>query len=310
MCPPPNEPTNARADRGAAPVGRVVVAPLDGAPEGERALAYAAALSRRLDGRLDLLHVVPGAPPLTRADAEGAADDAHAEARAYLAAAAERLRDRAGLPARHVHPRLLAGDVAPEIVRHAEAVAAALVVLPTHGRGAAARAVAGGVAVDVLRTAPCPVVLVPPNAPDGPADGWPRHLLVATDGDERAEEAFAPLAAIAAPGAGGVVLTVVEPMVLPTSLLPGGGAVGSGSPFGVAAVATRLRDAGLDLAVDQVEGGRAADAVADAARERGADLVAVATHGRHGVARLFGGSVAEAVVRAAACPVWVTRLRE
>lgn len=41
------------------------------------------------------------------------------------------------------------------------------------------------------------------------------------------------------------------------------------------------------------------------ASELGADLIVVGTHGRHGVARWLLGSVAEAVVRQATCPVLV-----
>jgi nucleotide-binding universal stress UspA family protein len=40
---------------------------------------------------------------------------------------------------------------------------------------------------------------------------------------------------------------------------------------------------------------------------RRADLVAIATHGRSGMARLRLGSVADKVVRAAPCPVLVAR---
>lgn len=48
-------------------------------------------------------------------------------------------------------------------------------------------------------------------------------------------------------------------------------------------------------------------AIIGAAREWGADLVVIGTHGRGGIARLALGSVAEGVVRAAPCPVLVIR---
>jgi len=47
--------------------------------------------------------------------------------------------------------------------------------------------------------------------------------------------------------------------------------------------------------------------LADLAREVGADLLVVGTHGRRGMRRLFLGSVAERVLRAAPCPVLVAR---
>lgn len=47
--------------------------------------------------------------------------------------------------------------------------------------------------------------------------------------------------------------------------------------------------------------------VADYARDNGAELVVISSHGRTGVSRLLLGSVAERVVRLAPCPVLVLR---
>src|SRR5208282_2420934 len=38
-------------------------------------------------------------------------------------------------------------------------------------------------------------------------------------------------------------------------------------------------------------------------RQEGADLLVVGTHGRHGMAKLFWGSIAEQIFRQASCPV-------
>jgi nucleotide-binding universal stress UspA family protein len=46
------------------------------------------------------------------------------------------------------------------------------------------------------------------------------------------------------------------------------------------------------------------------AREAGADLIAMTTHGRSGFGRLLFGSVAEAVLRQAEIPVLMMRLTE
>lgn len=51
------------------------------------------------------------------------------------------------------------------------------------------------------------------------------------------------------------------------------------------------------------------DVICQTAKELGADLIVMATHGRHGVSRALLGSVAEAVVRAAPCPVLTLRVR-
>jgi nucleotide-binding universal stress UspA family protein len=49
--------------------------------------------------------------------------------------------------------------------------------------------------------------------------------------------------------------------------------------------------------------GHPADAIVDFAKEHHIDLIVMGTHGRTGVARLVMGSIAEAVVRRAECPV-------
>jgi len=52
--------------------------------------------------------------------------------------------------------------------------------------------------------------------------------------------------------------------------------------------------------------GDAADEILNAASERKAELIVMGTHGRTGLARLVVGSVADAVLRRAPCPVLVT----
>lgn len=72
-----------------------------------------------------------------------------------------------------------------------------------------------------------------------------------------------------------------------------------------------LREAARRLAGFPVEFrvrfGEPAEEILGEARESGADLIAMATHGRTGVARLVLGSVAEAVLRRSAVPVLLVR---
>ncbi len=53
--------------------------------------------------------------------------------------------------------------------------------------------------------------------------------------------------------------------------------------------------------------GDPAEEIVEEARESGSDLIAMATHGRTGVARLLLGSVAEAVLRRSEVPVLLVR---
>jgi nucleotide-binding universal stress UspA family protein len=53
----------------------------------------------------------------------------------------------------------------------------------------------------------------------------------------------------------------------------------------------------------QVQDGDAAEAILKTAQQRSCDLIVLATHGRSGLRRMLVGSVAEAILRKAPCPV-------
>jgi nucleotide-binding universal stress UspA family protein len=59
------------------------------------------------------------------------------------------------------------GDAADEIVGYAKAHGIHLIVLGTHGRTGVSRVLMGSVAERVIRTAPCPVLTVPPAGVGG-----------------------------------------------------------------------------------------------------------------------------------------------
>jgi nucleotide-binding universal stress UspA family protein len=71
-------------------------------------------------------------------------------------------------------------------------------------------------------------------------------------------------------------------------------------------IAAALRSHGVDTAW-AIRHGRAADEILAAARESGAGMIAMATHGRTGLGRLLFGSVTEAVLRQASVPVFMIR---
>jgi universal stress protein A len=58
----------------------------------------------------------------------------------------------------------------------------------------------------------------------------------------------------------------------------------------------------------RIEAGEPSDTILRVAAEAGADLVVMGTHGRTGLSRLLIGSVAEAVLRRASCPVLTLRV--
>ena len=74
-------------------------------------------------------------------------------------------------------------------------------------------------------------------------------------------------------------------------------------------VAGRLRDAGLKVETDESPGSVATEIVQRAGDLR-ADLIAMTTHGRHGLGRLILGSVAESVLTHASVPMLLVHVTD
>lgn len=133
-------------------------------------------------------------------------------------------------------------------------------------------------------------------------------VLVPTDGGEAAADALAHARAQAlAHDARLVVLSVVETAGPVVTEEQAAGAGERGERYDerrahLEAVVDDLRAAGVD-AEWVVETGVPAEAIPAAARDHGADLVVMATHGRTGVDRFLHGSVTEQVLRDGDVPV-------
>ena len=69
--------------------------------------------------------------------------------------------------------------------------------------------------------------------------------------------------------------------------------------------ANQVRRQGIDTTTDVVVGEKVSDAITDYARRERADLIAIATHGRGGLARILRGSVADAVTKSAMSSILV-----
>lgn len=145
-------------------------------------------------------------------------------------------------------------------------------------------------------------------------------ILLAVDDSACAEAAAHALAAYP-PGADVRVLHVVEwPMCVPPCYVF---AVGAAANDAVLESRDRMI-AEADALVERFAGimrrlgfkphtfvavGEAKTEILKCASDWGADLIVVGTHGRHGVDRATFGSVAEAVIGGASCPVATVRAR-
>lgn len=211
--------------------------------------------------------------------------------------------------------RVLGGDPRDAIPRLAEAERADLVVVGARGLGAVRRLMLGSVSVAVARHAPCPVLVVKGR----PAAS--ETVIVAVDGSPPAREAVGYLATLGLePVRPVLVLGVAEPMRWP-----------KGSPVALSAQVRRatrelrerrrtevqqalehaaalLRERAIPVETVLADG-RPAEKIVEAARARDAALLVVGARGLGGMARLVLGSVSEAVLNDAPCPVLVVRAK-
>jgi nucleotide-binding universal stress UspA family protein len=286
-----------------------VLVPLDGSELAERALPFAFALARATRGRLLLVRAVLAYSYETE---EGTTKvPVYPRAEAELAAVASRLRAAGVRADAHVALGIAAAD---SILAAAVEHRADLVVMSTHGRGGLGRFLYGSVADEVLRGSDVPVLLVSAAcAGTWPSDGKLR-VLVPLDGSDLARRALEPLAGLARALPLELVLARAVPVPAPPLA-----ALGDEANFALAypldpevdlaAARGELEDqaarlAGvLDVADVRVEQGRPAATIAALAREEGAHLIAMSTHGRGGLTRLVMGSVATGTLHHATVPL-------
>lgn len=304
---------------------RNILTPLDGSTFGEQALPWALTLARKARAELHLLHVHH---PLEVTYAEMQVFDSTLDdhlrqrERTYLEATVKNLAS-AEVPVKAVARD---GETSKVIRDHAVENKVDLIVMTTHARGALGRFWLGSVTDELVRDAPAPVLLIHPTdqPPDAKADKAIKNILVPLDGSPLAEQILGPVGDIARlTGADTTLLRVIQPVRLMT--LP----AGAGS-FGEMAqhVMDRIDEIQASLMKEAQD---YLDRTAESLRKQGfrvttkvvseeqpgvailrqavapVDLIALGTHGRRGLSRLFMGSVADKVIRGAHVPVLVSR---
>ena len=143
--------------------GAVVLVPLDGSAEAERALPLAIQLARKYERILLLARVLVPLPIIAATgpayvDPEQLERD-NAEAREYLSATRQRLTKDTGLT---VQSLLLEGDVAVEVGKALASHKGSLVVMTTHGRTGLGKLFLGSVATSLIDCASVPLLVLPP----------------------------------------------------------------------------------------------------------------------------------------------------
>jgi nucleotide-binding universal stress UspA family protein len=124
---------------------RILIA-VDDQPMSLRAAELGTELGRALDAEIALINVV---------DVRAEFDRSELQSKTFLSG----LRERLSLPAT-AHDFVQIGIPAPSIVETAKEWSADVIVIASHGRAGVSRALFGSVAEEVMRNAPCPVLVV------------------------------------------------------------------------------------------------------------------------------------------------------
>ena len=285
---------------------RTIVVAVDFSPGSRRALGHAADLARRTGATLHLLH----ADVLFGASGDGAP----AVGGRSLHVRVERFA-RSAVDPDTAPTAAVVSDVSPAaaILRYLAFVDADLLVMGTHGRSGLARLAMGSVAASCVASAPCPVFAVPSQADESAPDA---PVLVAVDFGERSRDALAMGAAFASLYGGAVELVHVVRDAGPyPGFAPNVLSLVDYDPERGEAVRQRLRrfaeqGEAPPVGALHVSIGAPSRLVPRLAAERGARAIVMGTHGRAGVVRALLGSVAEATLRRASCPVLTLRQAE
>ena len=298
-----------------------IVVPVDGSPFGELALPRALGIACKTGGEVRLVNVVTPLP-----SSQGSKEDqtleldrvtlARQKAEEYMADLQKRvILSGCDVPI-SCHVELSA--VVEGIDGHARDAGADLLVMTTHGWGPLKRAWLGSVADGLLRRTPCPILAIRPR--DGEelnlVEVQFRHVLITLDGSPESREILPYGKAIAQAAKARITLLRVISPHFPLS-----------SPFtshsshefqalegeeeasreALETEAEALRAEGFEVAIATVSGVHPPDGILEYAKGHEVDLVAMATHGRGGVARLILGSVADKVIRGGNIPVLLHR---
>ncbi|HEX7096474.1 MAG TPA: universal stress protein [Acidimicrobiales bacterium] len=265
-----------------APLPTTVVVPLDGSGYAERAIRPAKVLASRLGVGVGAVRVVSGDPD---------------EARDYIL----EITEKHGLQWAHV-------DVSRDVAAAIHAVVSAkdgAVCMATHGHGRAA-AVLGSTAEELLAQASEPIMVVGRGV-DQQRIRRIERLVVALDGTPDSEVVCGSAIGWARELGLRVSLVTVagEPM---TSLREGGQprrSFGPADPYVyIADAVERYETSGVELDGDViVDPISPASGLSTLLREVPHAVLAMATHGRRGLARLIHGSVAATIVDASPVPV-------
>jgi len=296
---------------------RQILVPLDGSAFAESALPLALEISRRTGAAVHMATVLEGVTSFAYEGWEAATVEWSNQ---YLEDVLARIEGNAGGEFSHA---VLSGHTVEMLQGEAEAKNADLVVMASHGRGALSRAWLGSVADGFVRQTNLPVILVRPADEAEPVTSFDHSfetLLVPLDGSELSERALAHASEFGELFGSAYHLTrvVSYPTDIASPYLPHTAQLNQqilddakqGAAEYLEALAENMRRSGLRVTTSVAIDAQAGHGILSEAEAVGADMVAMATHGRTGLGRALLGSSADKVLRGIHAPLMLYRAVE
>lgn len=307
-----------------------ILVPLDGSVEAETVLPYVRDLASRFSSEVDILSVGMGSK---RRRVNQLLDDyvrhtvenlsgKNIICRAVLlySDAKEDIAEYAEVTGRtreiKAKGNVLYGGPAENILAYTSKHHVNLIVMATHGLSGLRRWWLGSVFEKVVSQSTVPILGIhSKQAKENDKDRVVtfKRILVPLDGSEMGEAALHDAEAVALKtGASLVLLHVIpEPHIIEARILGPEfhdivKAMHEAGDKYLARVNKRLTEKGIDVTVKILSGDPAARITDEAKREK-ADLIAMSTHGRSGIARWVLGSVADKILHESKIPMWMVR---
>jgi len=207
-----------------------------------------------------------------------------------------------------------ADEVAPGIVDYANQNDCDFIVMGSHGRRGFRKLMLGSVALEVMRSAQCPVFTVGGKDETDPGHNPMSQILVPFDFSEYSLTALDYAARLAEKlNANLDVLHVVEDTFYPAFYGPFMHSIYESTPNIEKLVEEKMHrcveDTGFDMrrVTLSVRPGHPGSEIAHYSEDNAMDIIIMATHGLSGMQHLFMGSVTERTAQLAKCPVLTLR---
>jgi len=300
---------------------RKILVPVDFSEPSIAAINYATKVATRLGAEMNLIHVFESQYPLVGMNGMPL-NLPDPEARILARVHLENTASRHEIPLRAEHIHVKKGRPFEEICRLARKIDVDLIIIPTRGNAGLKHLVLGSTAERVVRHSPCPVLVLRAGSKTGRNGKLPaasitfRKIIVPTDFSDCSMKGLAYAKNLAHEFDSTVVLLHSVhfqyyvsndeyarydfPLVMEQ--------VEKAAQRQMHELVKHTDWKGVKVE-PTLEIGHAGQQICDRARDRRADLIVTATHGRTGLKYVFIGSTAAFIVRHAHCPVLVVPTR-